>query len=472
MNLYLVILAAYSGALILFGLWIGRRVRRSEDFFVAGRKLGPVLLLATVLAANIGAGTTVGAAALGYLNGLSAWWWVGSAGIGSLFLAFWVGPRVRQLAADRGFYTVGDLLEYRYGAPVRATIAVLLWIGTLAILAAQLIALAVVLEVVVGIPKAAGCLIGGVVVTVYFTAGGLVGAAWINLVQLVVLLAGFALALPMGLAAAGGWSTVTAALPEVGQDFMNFWENDGIGGPSGWILLPLLAPNFMISPGLLQKVYGARDSRAVRLGVGVSAVVLLVFAFAPPILGMIARVLHPDLAHQDFALPTVLRDDVPLVVGAVGLGALFVADLSSADAILFMLATSLSKDLYRRFLDPGASDARLLLVARIAAMSGAAAAVGLAVISPSVVDALKIFYGLVAACLFVPVIVALYSGKAGAPEALASIAAGIAVTALGVEIGPLTPNFLGLSAAALGFGLVALGRWFVRGRISKSAGSG
>ncbi len=464
MNAYLVILVGYSAVLILFGLWIGRRVRRSEDFFVAGRKLGPVRLFATVLAANIGAGTTVGAAALGYLNGLSAWWWVGSAGIGSFLLAFWVGPRVRRLAADHGFYTVGDLLEYRYGAAVRATIAALLWIGTLAILAAQLIALAVVLEVVVGIPKAAGCLMGGVVMAVYFTAGGLVGAAWINLVQLVVLLTGFALALPLGLAEVGGWSTLASTLPEVGQDFMNFWEGDGAGGPSGWILLPLLAPNFMISPGLLQKVYGARDARAVRWGVGVSAIVLLVFAFAPPILGMIARVLHPELANPDFALPTVLRDDVPLLVGAIGLGALFVADLSSADAILFMLATSLSKDLYGRFLDPGASDARLLFVARVAAMSGAAAAVGLAVISPSVVDALKIFYGLVAACLLVPVIVALYSGKAGAPEALASIAAGIAVTALGVEIGPLTPNFLGLIAAGLGFGLVAVGRGLGRRR--------
>jgi Na+/proline symporter len=137
-----------------------------------------------------------------------------------------------------------------------------------------------------------------------------------------------------------------------------------------------------------------------------------------------------------------------------------------------MLATSLSKDLYRRFLDPGASDARLLFVARIAAMSGAAVAVGLAVISPSVVDALKIFYGLVAACLFVPVIVALYSGKAGAPEALASIAAGIVVTALGVEIGPLTPNFLGLIAAGLGFGLVAVGRGLGRRRTSERSGSG
>ena len=94
MNLHLVILIAYSVMLILSGLWVGRLVRGSSDFFVAGRSLGPGLLLATVMAANIGAGTTVGAASLGYQFGLSAWWWVGSAALGTFFLEYWVGPRI------------------------------------------------------------------------------------------------------------------------------------------------------------------------------------------------------------------------------------------------------------------------------------------------------------------------------------------------------------------------------------------
>ena len=120
MNWHIVVLTAYSVGLILFGLWIGRTVHRSSDFFVAGRALGPGLLLATVMAANIGAGSTVGAASLGYQFGLSAWWWVGSAGLGTLVLAFWVGPRIYEIAARHGFYTLGDFLEHRYGAKVRA----------------------------------------------------------------------------------------------------------------------------------------------------------------------------------------------------------------------------------------------------------------------------------------------------------------------------------------------------------------
>ena len=196
MNLTLVLLLAYAAGLIGLGVWIGRRVESSGGFFVANRRLSAALLFSTVLAANIGAGSTVGAAGLGYRDGLAAWWWVGSAALGTVVLAFWIGPRIWRVASARGLYTVGDYLEFRYGPSVRATITALLWIGTPALLAGQLIAMAKILSFVAGTPHWAGVLIGGIVVTAYFTAGGLLSSAWVNMVQLMVLVAGFAVALP------------------------------------------------------------------------------------------------------------------------------------------------------------------------------------------------------------------------------------------------------------------------------------
>ena len=460
MNPYFVILSTYSVALILFGLWVSRLVRQSSDFFVAGRSLGPVLMFSTVMAANIGAGTTVGAAGLGYRFGLSAWWWVGSAAIGTFVLAFWVGPRIHEIAAERGFYTVGDFLEHRYGANVRAVMTALLWIGAPAILAAQLIALSIVLDVVIGMPRVPALVLGGAVMTTYFTAGGLRGAAWINLVQLVVLVVGFAFAFALALSGVGGWAGVTSAAPAISPDYLNFWH----GGGAGWIFLALLAPNFIVSPGLLQKVYGARDARAIKLGLGLCGAALLLFAFAPAVLGMVARLHYPELANPEHALPLLLRTNVPLVVGAIGLGALFVADLSSADAVLFMLSTSMSRDLYHRFIQPQASDRSILVVARVSAVAGGALAVGLAVVSESIIDALKLFYSLIALSLFVPVIAGLYSRRGGAPEVFASVGAGIGVM-FAVRIatdnagfGVFTPNMAGLMAAAAGFGCVAVAR--------------
>ena len=459
MGLHLGLLLAYAALQVGVGLLIGRRVSTSADFFVARRALGPGLLFATMVAANIGAGSTVGAAGLGYRDGLAAWWWVGSAALGSLVLAFTVGPRMRSIAARHGLSTVGDFLEHRYGREVRGAIALLLWFGTLAILAGQLIALAWVLNVVAGLPKWAGCLLGGAVATAYFSAGGLLTSAFVNVLQLVVMVVGFGLALPLVIARAGGLGGMVAATAGL-ADFWNPWQN----GASGIAYLAFLGPAFVVSPGLLQKVYGARDDRAVRLGVGANALVLLAFAFVPPLFGIAARVLHPALANQELALPTVLMADLPPLLGAFGLLAVVSAEISTADAILFMLATSLSQDLYRRFVRPAASDAQVLKVARTAAILGGAAGVGLAVLAPTVIGALSLFYTILSVSLFVPVVAGLYARRVGTTEVAAAIAGGCLTLLAAHLAGPgaqlfgLTPGLLGLLASATACGVVFAAR--------------
>ena len=75
MSLYVWLLAVFVAVQIGVGLWIRRRLRGASDFFVASRRLPAPLVFATFLAANIGAGSTIGAASLGYRIGLGGWWW-------------------------------------------------------------------------------------------------------------------------------------------------------------------------------------------------------------------------------------------------------------------------------------------------------------------------------------------------------------------------------------------------------------
>ncbi len=459
MSVTLWLLAAFVVLQLGVGLWIGRRVRGASDFFVAGRRLPALLVFATFLAANIGAGSTVGAASYGYRVGLGAWWWNASAGVGSLALALWAGPRLWQWARDRNFLTFGDFLEWRYGRSVRGAGSVLVWLVSLSILAGQLLGASTILQVVLDWPRWAGAAAAGCIVLVYFVAGGLLSSAWVNLVQLGVKLTGFALALVFALGLVGGWSGLEAAagLP---ADFTS------IAGPPGFALatFALLAPAFVVSPGLVQKAYGADSVRAVRLGVGINAVALVLFAICPAALGMIARVLHPDLARPDLALPTLLAVDLPPLVGALTLAGVLAAEISSADAVLFMLATSSSQELYRRFIAPDATDAQVLRLARIVAVVAGALGIAMAVVIPTVVDALTIFYSVITATLFVPVVAALVTTRGGQPEALASMASGlatwIAVRFLvpGAAVASMPAPLCGIVASAAAFVLVNAAR--------------
>ena len=459
MNLHLFVLIVYSAALMALGLWIGRRVRKSSDFFVAGRALGPGLIFSTMLAANIGAGSTVGATALGYTSGIAAWWWVGAAAAGSLVLALWVGPAMRRVAAAHDLRTVGDYLEFRYNGRVRVIVAVLLWAGSLFILAGQLFAIGSILNTVAQVPSAIGCAIGGGVVVAYFAAGGLLTSARVNVVQLAVKLGGFLLAVPLAVSAVGGWPAL-ASVRSQDPDYWSFWR----AGPPGLLYLASLAPSFVISPGLVQKVFGAADDRAVRVGVGLNALGLFLYAAIPVLLGIAARVRFPELTPATNALPMTLVYLLPPAVGAIGLAAVFSAEISASDAVLFILATSLSQDLYKRFVNPQASDAHLLRIARWTSAVAAALGIALAIALGSVVDALTIFYTLLTVSLFVPILAGLYAPRASSVEAMTSIVCGVAAVLVvqfsaGADgIGGLTPAFIGLVAAAAGFLIVYLSR--------------
>ena len=413
MNLFLAILLIYSFLLIGIGLRLSRSISSSLDFYVASRELGPGLIFSTLLAANIGAGSTVGAAGLGYRLGLSGWWWVGSAAVGSVLLAFVVGPRIWSLAKRNGFLTAGDFLEFRYNADSRILSSLLLWLATLTILAGQLIAFSRILEVVAGISKPFGCLLGGVVLIVYFTGGGLKGTAWINLVQLTIKITGFSLALPLILFRLGGWTGLRQRILEQGIHGESYFSISGIGWEEILAYLILLGPAFIVSPGILQKVYGAQNKRVVRLGVGTNAAVLFLYSFFPVLLGMCVAASFPRLENPELALPLVITEMLPLWLGAFLLIGVFSAEISSADAALFMLSTSLGRDFFQTYIRSDLDDQQLLRISRLIAVGVGTLGIGLAIALPSVISALTIFYSFISVTFFAPIILGLFSHSKG-----------------------------------------------------------
>jgi SSS family solute:Na+ symporter len=262
-----------------------------------------------------------------------------------------------------------------------------------------------------------------------------------------VKLVGFAVALPLALASVGGSATLARLDPA--PDYWNPWH----GGHSGLIYLAMLGPAFVVSPGLLQKIYGARDDRAVRLGVGANALGLALYAMVPVVMGMIARVQFPHLEAPRLALPTILMHGVPAAVGGIGLAAVFSAELSAADAVLFMLTTSLSQDFYKRFVNPTSSDGQILRVTRITAVVAGALGVIVAIVAEDVIDALSIFYTLMSVGLFVPILAGLFARRPSRAGALAAIVCGVGIVGGlqlfhgGAGIAGFTPAMLGLIAA-------------------------
>jgi SSS family solute:Na+ symporter len=451
-----IVLVLYGLGLAGVGLWAGRSVRLAADFYVAGRRLGPGLLAATVLAANIGSGTTVGVARLAYDIGAGAIWWTGSAVLGTFVLAFTLGPRMWRVARDLDCYTVGDYLEVRFGVELRAAVMGLLWIGSVLILMAQIVAIGNVVEAFSEVSLRYGIVLGGLVVLVYYAAGGLWSSAVVNVVQLVVKLVAFPLALLAAAHLLGGFAGLRAAAAGVGDDYLSPL-NVGWVGAVGY--LGVLGTSFVISPGILQKAFGARDEGAVRRGLLLAGIGLAGFAFIPVALGMFARVHWPVplSTTTDWVLPQLLVEVLPPAIGILTLAAVVSAELSSADAVLFMLSTSMSRDFYQRFWRPDVDDRGLLRAGRRAAVVGLVAAVLMALRFPSILGGLSTFYAILVAALTVPLVAGVYWPRTTNRAALTALVISITVASgawlySGEPLGPanLWPSVAGIAAGALG----------------------
>jgi SSS family solute:Na+ symporter len=141
----------------------------------------------------------------------------------------------------------------------------------------------------------------------------------------------------------------------------------------------------------------------------------------------------------------------------------FSTEVDTCDAILFMISTSISRDLFQRYLRPAASDRELLAVARASAVAGGVLGVLLSIYLSTIVQAMTVFYSLLGVSLFVPVLGGLYSRRAGQAEALAAILAGV-VTLLVVRFWVagrypwLDPTLCGLTAAGIAFVGVMISR--------------
>ena len=108
--LELIIIAVYFAGMIAVGLVSRRRVKATDDFFVAGRKGSTLFITGSLLATIIGGSATVGMAGLGFSRGLTGAWWLLVGSIGLVVLGFLFAKKVRQYA----LYTLPELVKEQY----------------------------------------------------------------------------------------------------------------------------------------------------------------------------------------------------------------------------------------------------------------------------------------------------------------------------------------------------------------------
>jgi SSS family solute:Na+ symporter len=351
---YFYFVLAYLFILIGIALYKSRIVKTQADFMVAGRRLTAPILVSTLLATWIGAGSITGGAGLGYRQGIAGLWMPAGAWVG-MVLIYFIATRIRRF----GQFTVPDILEARYNKYARLIGTVTTIIAYTAIASYQFRAGGIILNLVSGISENKGVLLTAIFVIGYTALAGMISIAYTDIVNGAIIILGTIIALPFLINSAGGFSAITSALPAshfqpLGT--MNIWKALGYFFPTLFLLLG--------ESNMYQKLFSAKNERHARLAVGGWVIGIIIIESLIIFIAVVGSVLFPNINSESVFLHSA-RHGVPTLIGCLLLGSAVAVIISTADSFLLVPATNIMRDIYQRFINPDASQKRILIYSRL-----------------------------------------------------------------------------------------------------------
>lgn len=357
-SIYFWTIVAYMVFLVGVGAIRSRGVETQEDFSVAGRKLTTFVLFGTMLATWIGTGSIFGNSEKVYHVGVAAWILPLGELIGIALLSF-LAAKARRLSA----ITVQDILEQRYNKWARVLGVLTLVMTATTIVSYQYRAAGAVINLAVPtMDFRTAVIIVTVFIIIYTAMAGMFSVAYTDLAMGITMIIGMLIALPFVWIKAGGYAGLHATLPP--DHLLAF-------GPIGWKeALGLLLPPALLVLGdanMYQRFFSAQTPRMARhatvwllFGVFFMELMIILTAWA----GSALEWQGGNLGRPGRVLAYVARDHLPVALGAMLLTTIMAIIVSTAISYLLVPATALVRDVYQRFINPQATERRLVWLLR------------------------------------------------------------------------------------------------------------
>jgi solute:Na+ symporter, SSS family len=328
------IVVVYLLAMLAFGWWGKSRTKNNSDFLVAGRRLGPFLYTGTMAAVVLGGASTVGGVGLGYKFGISGMWLVVAIGSGVLLLSLLFAGTIQKLK----IYTVSQMLTLRYGSNATQTSGIVMLAYTLMLCATSTGAYATIFVVLFGWERWLAIAVGGAIVLVYSTIGGMWSITLADQVQFVIKTVGiFALMLPFTLNAAGGLDGIRQRVDA------SFFQIDGIGTQTIITYFVVYTLGLLIGQDIWQRVFTARNPTVARWGGATAGIYCILYGVAGALIGLAAKVALPGIdvkaLGKDVVYAEVATHILPIGIGGLVMAAAVAAMMSTASGALIAAAT-------------------------------------------------------------------------------------------------------------------------------------
>jgi sodium/proline symporter len=346
----LVTLVVYNALLISVGLWARGRNKNVEDYFLAGRGLGPWVAAISASASSSSAWTLLGVSGAAYAWGLPALWLFPATVGGFVINWVWVAPRLQRLAREEGAVTLSEVIAPANIGDSRQLIlraaAIIIVFCFVFYIASQFEAAGKAFESVFGLSKQTSILVGAGIVLAYTLVGGFWAVSVTDTIQgLLMAVAGIVLP-ATALLAVGGFAPLFGGLAELGNSGSPI-GNGAFGALTGvFFVLGLfgIGINYPGQPHVVNRFMALKDEKSLRQGRVIALTWAVIVFSGMLLLGLSARVLFSNLGDSEQVLFHVAGILLPPVIAGVILAAVLSAIMSTADSQLLVASSAISYD--------------------------------------------------------------------------------------------------------------------------------
>jgi SSS family solute:Na+ symporter len=415
------ILFAYLALMIGLGIYAQRRQQGVEDYFVAGRRLGPVTVACLWVAAWIGGASIVGTSARIYEFGVTGIWYILAIAIGCLLFGLTMARRVKQLGDRHQHLTYPDFIEHHYDNRTRLVATASTVLAYTAYSAGQFAAAATMLQVLLGWEYSHALLLSGAIVILYTAIGGYLAVTYTDRLQVTLVLLGIVVVgVPVAISQAGSWTDMRAALPASYYDF----------GAQGWdrvaALVVSLVLSFFVAMDSFSRSFAARDAAAARNGALLAMVAMLPIALAVTWLGLAAAVLYPGRDVSAGILTIFVLEAFPTGLKGLMVIGILSAIMSVASICVLTASANYTRDIHQRYFNREIAHAAMLKVGTLASLGAGALALLIAWKMRDIIDILQLGFTINSAALFLPTMAAIYWDRLSAGAAFWSSSTSLA----------------------------------------------
>ena len=448
-SLDIIIVSLYVIGLFIFAIVIGLR-ETADDFLILSRRAPFLLVLFSVISTWVGIGTTVATAASGYDTGISLGVTAGAGGLVGVIVAGLVAPKLKSFGDKFEAHTLGDFFAIRYSNASRLLVAVIILIIYSLLGAAQFVGLAALLSVWTNMALRVALIFAAVSTIVYTAFAGIKSDFYTDAIHFcVMVLVLVGVLLPIVFASTGGLSSLNSLPPSYFDPFayggVSFFAAGIIFGAGG----------VFVTMEIWQRIYASATGRSARWALILSGVGIVFFYLLSSFLGMVSKVVEPNLANRDQALFILMQKFLPTGLLGLGVAAFLAVFISTVNTMIMVSSATVTKDLYKGWFRPAATERELLTAARMATFVAGFLALVLAIALPDLVS-LSVNALFMLLILLPAVVGGFFWKRATAKGALLSLICGLVVLVATLPFAPNTAFVPGFFASLVVFVLVSL----------------